>query len=707
MGKVTRNAQYAGSIPCNVRCNVTNGSFMTAFTPTRIRDTTGSIDVTVVANATPPVSFYRRWTAGVQASRVVQVVPTMVAAMGFALALSFVSPCVAETNDGSADPAVLRADAEKTFKTKVGPFVKKYCISCHGPRPEAGINLQAALKSPGGASSSLHWKKAVANVKVHDMPPDYADEIPTDEERRQFITWIGKLKYMAPRDPGPFVIRRLSKVEFGNTLRDLYGVNPAIADSLPEEVVGEGYLNSISPLQSELFLDIANKVVEQVVAPDGQPPSEVQKRLFGDTPSKAAGYREAARQVARSLARDAYRRPPSEAELDVLVSVFDLGRENKLGYTASLGLMWKAVLVSPQFLFITPAEEVDSKDAIVPLDDYQLASRLSYLLWSAPPDAELSALADQGKLHEPEVLRSQVERLLEHDRARALFDGFGAQWLGVSGLERQSFDPDVFPQMTATLRTAMLEEARLFFQSIVRENQSVLRFVDSDYTFVNEPLAELYGLEQPARGPAMRRVKLQNPNRGGILGMPATLATTSMPNRTSPVRRGVWVLEQVLGERVPPPPPDVPELEDQPQKSMEGLTLRQRTQLHQSEPACANCHKVFDPIGFGLENFDAIGRWRDKDDSGVEIDSAGKLPSGESFSTPAELKGLLAKRKVDLARNLTERLMAYALGRQLEGYDEVVIDQLMIKIAPDDYRMRTIITEVITSYLFTHRKVKG
>jgi len=350
-----------------------------------------------------------------------------------------------------------------------------------------------------------------------------------------------------------------------------------------------------------------------------------------------------------------------------------------------------------------PAPPVREPDPPVPSErtEERVAGR------SAPPDAELSALADKGELHKPEMLRAQAERLLEHAHARALFDGFGAQWLGMGGLERQTFDPDVFPQMTPALRKAMMEEARLFFESIVRENQSMFRFVDSDYTFLNEPLAELYGLEQSVQGLTMRRVKLENPNRGGILGMPATLATTSLPNRTSPVRRGVWVLEQVLGERVPPPPPNVPELEEQEQKSVEGLTLRERTELHQTEPTCANCHKVLDPIGFGLENFDAIGRWREKDDFGVAIDSAGQLPDGESFSTPAELKGLLARREADLARNLTERLMAYALGRQLEGYDEIVVDQLMVKIAKDNYRVRTMITEVITSYLFTHRRVKG
>ena len=656
------------------------------------------------------ISFFRlalRWVRSASFGAISSAVRlTTAAVVGVLLFVPLASPCQAGTAEDTPDDVALRADAEATFKEKVGPFVNKYCISCHGPRPEAGVNLRSALKSPGATSSFLHWKKAVANVKVHDMPPDYAEKIPSDEERRQFVEWIGKLKYLAPRDPGHFVIRRLSKVEYANTLRDLYGVDPSVAESLPEEVVGEGYLNSVSPLQSELFLDIANKVIDQALAPEGESPTEVQKRLFGETPSKSADFRQAARQVASALARDAFRRPPTEAELDVLVGVFELGQENELSYMASLRLMWKAVLVSPQFLFITPAVDVDSDSAIVPLDDYQLASRLSYLLWSAPPDDELSGLADKGELQKPEVLRAQAERLLKHDRSRALFDGFGAQWLGVGELDRQTFDPEVFPQMTSELRQAMIDEVRLFFESVVRENESVFRFVDSDYTFLNEPLAELYGLEQSLQGATMRRVRLENPNRGGVLGMPATLASTSFPNRTSPVRRGVWVLEQILGERVPPPPPDVPELDDQDQTSTEGLTLRQRTELHQSEPTCANCHRILDPIGFGLENFDAIGRWREMNDAGVAIDSAGQLPNGQSFSTPAELKKLLAERKADLARNLTERLMAYALGRQLEGYDEIVIDRIMDKIAEDNYRVRTMITEVITCYLFTHRRVR-
>lgn len=642
-----------------------------------------------------------------QPPRTIRFAPAKTAALGCALILSLALPCLAETDGESADEASLLEDARKTFKENVEPFVKNYCTRCHGGgRAKANVNFEVDLKDPGRGIAFLHWKKAVANVKVHDMPPEDAAKQPTDEERLQFIEWIGKLKYLSPKDPGPFVIRRLTPVEYGNTLRDLYGVDPSIADQLPEEVVGEGYLNSISPMQSEIFLELANEVVGQIVSPEGKAPTAVQKRLFGEEPPEGADLRQAARQVARSLARDAYRRPASEAELDVLVDIFDLARENELDYTASLAFMLKAVLVSPQFLFIMPAGEVHSDEPIVRLDDHQLASRLSYLLWSAPPDAELSALADQGELHEPGTLRAQTERLLMHPRARALFDSFGAQWLRVNGVKTQVFDPDEFPQMTPELREAMLSEPRLFFESIVQENQKIIRFVDSDYTFLNESLAELYDLKQSVDGPEMRRVKLENPNRGGILGMSATLAATSFPTRTSPVRRGVWVLEQILGERVPPPPADVPELDEQEPQSVEGLTLRQRTELHTTDPVCANCHRVLDPIGFGLENFDAIGRWRETNDAGVAIDSAGKLPTGEAFSNPAELKRLLAEREADLARNFTERLMSHALGRHLEGYDEIVVDRLLARIAEDDYRVRTIITEVIGSYLFTHRRVE-
>lgn len=546
----------------------------------------------------------------------------------------------------------------------------------------------------------------MARVKTHDMPPKGAPQ-PGDGDREMFAAWPTKLKYLSEKDPGAFVIRRLTKTEYGTTLHDLFGVEPSIADGLPDEVSGQGYLNSLSALQVEEYLKVANKVLEQIVAPAGARPTAVQRRLFGEAAAPGTDERKQAREVARSLAKRAYRRPPREAELDVLVEAFDLGRRNKLGYQQSLQLMLKAILVSPQFLFITPAGEVSAGAGIVPLDDYQLASRLSYLLWSTMPDDELMALAGEGKLQQPEVLQAQALRLLKDRRSRALFDGFGAQWLGVNGLKRQVFDPALFPHMTAAMRLSMYDEVRLFFESVVRDNQSVMRFVDGDYTFLNGTLAAVYGMEKTVRGAEMRRVRLSDGNRGGVLGMPGILAATSFPNRTSPVKRGVWVLEQLLGEHVPSPPPDVPALDQQDPATIASLTTRQRTELHRTNPVCANCHKVLDPIGFGLENFDATGRWRNKDGNGSPIDAAGELPGGERFASPKDLKAIIAGRPESVSRNLVEKLLAYALGRRLEGYDEIVVDNLAHEVAGDGYRMQTLIKGVVTSYPFTHRRVGG
>ena len=623
---------------------------------------------------------------------------------GFTLLLTWTGLAESRVNP---DFAALKADAQKSFKDSVTPFVKTYCIGCHGQdRQKGGINFQPALSNAGDATIAKRWKQAAANVKAHDMPPTDAKKQPTDTERQAFLNGINQIKFLSQKDPGLFVIRRLTKVEYGATLHDLFGVDSAIARELPDEVIGEGYLNTLSPLQSEQYLSIANEVLDQILPAGAATLNSAQRRWLGPAPRSGADLRVAARPVAASLARKAYRRPPSDAELDVLLGVFDLGRTNGLAYNDALRLMAKAVLVSPQFLFITPHGEGQPVGGIVRLDDYQLASRLSYLLWSTMPDAELSGLADRGKLHDPAVLRLQVKRLLKDPRSRALFDGFGAQWLGLASLEGKTFDTVKFPQMNAEMRLAMYDEARLFFDSIVRENRSVVRFVDSDYTFLNRTLAPIYGLENTVTGSRMRRVKLTDPNRGGVLGMPGVLATTSFPNRTSPVKRGVWVLEQVLGEKVPPPPPNVPALEKQDQKTVAQLTLRQRTELHRTEAVCANCHKILDPIGFGLENFDAIGRWRNRDDTGGAIEAAGELPGGKRFSAPKDLKAIIAARPKELARNFTEKFLAYSLCRQLEGYDEIVVDHLMETAAKDGYRLQTLITEIVTSYPFTHRRVQ-
>lgn len=621
------------------------------------------------------------------------------------------SPALGAEADAEADLTRARAEAKQAFKDQVTPFLKDYCGRCHtGNRQRGGVTFESVFKDPLGPAFRLLWKKTSAQLATHEMPPDSQKKQPSDEERKRVLDWIAGTKRLSPKDPGPFVIRRLNKVEYGNTLHDLFGVDPSVARDLPDEVLGAGYTNTLSPLLVELYLSVANEVVDRAFAPPGEPPTEAQRRLLGEPPAAGEDPTAAARKVATSLARLAYRRPPSDAEIDVLMRVFALATDKGKPYPEALRLVVKAVLVSPQFLFITPGNGEQSSGAakegeIVELDDYQLASRLSYLLWATMPDAELSALADAGKLRDPAVLAAQARRMLADPRSRALFDGFGAQWLGVDKLATKTFDPEKFPQMTPALRSAMYDEARLFFENVVRDNRSLTDFIDCDYTFLNDTLAPVYGLSDEVRGAEMRKVKLTDANRGGVLTMPGVLATSSFPNRTSAVNRGVWVLEQVLGEHIPPPPPNVPKLEQQDKAKVENLTLRQRTEMHRADPVCANCHNVLDPIGFGFENFDAIGRWRDKDDSGGAIDATGELPGGKSFSTPAQLKRIIAARKDDFARNLAGKLLAYALGHQLEGYDEIVVDQLAEAVAKDDYRMQTLVVQVVTSYPFTHRRV--
>jgi cytochrome c553 len=623
------------------------------------------------------------------------------------LGILLASPCASRADNASeAAPTERQAVLKKTFDETIAPFVSTYCTDCHGEKTrKGGITFRSALKNPGGANFRKQWRQSAAVVKSHEMPPDDAKKHPKEEEIRAFADWVTEMKHLSPKDPGLFVIRRLNKQEYGNTLHDLLGCDQKLAGELPEEVFGAGYLNSLSPLLMEQFLTIANTALESVWAPGTPLPEALAKRVFGAMPPRAEGDVQGLRTAFRALARRAYRRPPVEAELDVLAKVFQLAHQAGRPPADSLRLVLKAVLVSPQFLFITPEGTAEPNAGIAPLDDFQLAARLSYFLWASPPDAALAALADAGKLRDPEVLAQQTRRLLADQRSRALFDGFGAQWLGVGKLAHKTFDTAKFPEMTADLRTAMYDEARLLFESILRENRSVTGFIESDYTFLNGTLAPLYGMESEVRGPQMRKVQLHDPNRGGVLGMPGVLATTSFPNRTSPVNRGVWVLEQILGEHVPPPPANVPSLEKQDKVKVANLTLRQRTELHRTNAVCMSCHKVLDPIGFGLENFDAIGRWRTQDESGGPIDAAGELPGAKHFSSPAELKKIVAERAPDFLRTLTEKLLAHTLGRQLEGYDELVVDQLTEAVAKDGYRMQTLVTQLVSSYPFTHRRI--
>ena len=444
----------------------------------------------------------------------------------------------------------------------------------------------------------------------------------------------------------------------------------------------------------------------EVVGPPAAQPSETQRRLFVAMPDKDLSKRDAARRIAESFSRRAFRRPAEAAEIDVLLKVFDLADGQDEVFSESVKLMLKGVLVSPQFLFITDETKNRSSDGIVAIGEHQLAAKLSYLFWATMPDDELAALADSGTLRQPEVVTKQVRRLIADPRSSALFDGFGAQWLGLDKLDTLPFDEKKFPLMTKELRRAMHDEAAMLFATVLREDRSLLDLLDVDFTFVNASLAKIYGLEGEVKGAQMRRVQLTDANRGGILTMPGVLAVTSLPNRTSPVKRGKWVLEQVFGQAAPTPPMNVATLEQQDTKENSSLNLRQRTERHRHDPACAGCHRVLDVIGFGLENFDPIGRWREQDDTGLAVDASGELPGKVSFRSPRELKRIIAARKDEVCRALVGKLLAYALCRSLEGYDEVVADDIAAAVAKDGYKLSTAVMLVATSYPFLNRRIE-
>ena len=399
----------------------------------------------------------------------------------------------------------------------------------------------------------------------------------------------------------------------------------------------------------------------------------------------------------------AWRRPITASDVGGLMALYDNAREHGDNYDAAVKTAITAALVSPNFLFL--AEPEPGVVGNYPLGDFPLASRLSYFLWGTMPDAELFAVARAGGLNDDAELQRQVARMLRDPKSAAMGELFAAQWLGITQLgETTRPDENRFPQFDDALAQAMQAEASAFFHHVLREDRSLLELIDADYTYANEELATLYNIEG-VLGDDVQRVELHDPNRGGVLGMAAVLTATSHPLRTSPVLRGKWVLEQLLGDHVPPPPPDAGTLPEDDQDA-EGLTLREQMEVHRANPDCASCHSRMDPIGFGLENFDPIGRWR-VEQAGQPVDAQGTLPSGESFTGPNELKAILLARKDEFARNLARKMFGYAMGRSLTPFDECVIDDAMEAMQANDYRASALITEIVLGYPFRHRYSGG
>ena len=436
--------------------------------------------------------------------------------------------------------------------------------------------------------------------------------------------------------------------------------------------------------------------------PTGPGDTPGRRKIFSCLPANAAEEDPCARSILSRLARQAYRRPVEAADLSALLAIYQAGR-GAGGFEHGIEQALRALLVAPAFLFRLENDPPGIAPATpYPLGAVELASRLSFFLWSSLPDEELLRLAENGRLREPQTLAAQARRLLADRRAQALVENFAGQWLELRNVDRVKPDSGLFPEFDGALRFAMRRETELFFAHVLNENRSVLELLDARYTFLNESLAKHYGL-QGVYGPQFRKVPLTGAQRGGLLGHGSILTVTSYPNRTSVVIRGKWILENLFGMPPPPPPPDVPELEEA-GESGKRHTLRERMALHSQSPACASCHVRMDPIGFALENYDAVGRWR-TEDGGQPIDASGELPGGIAFDGPAELKrAFAADFRETFVTTVVEKLLTYALGRGLEYYDKPVVRSIVREAEPRGYRLADLIVGIVESMPFRMRR---
>lgn len=506
--------------------------------------------------------------------------------------------------------------------------------------------------------------------------------------------------------PGRVTMRRLNQVELEHTVRDLLGLDGSISADFPADDRGYGYDNngdvlSTSALHVELLSQKAEGWIDRSLGTVDAPGPGRERTLICDA---AVEGTDCVRSILAAFTRRAWRRPATEAELTRLVALGDISAMHGDGITEGLRLALIATLVSPHFLYRV---EIDGDPTLVipqAISDYELAARLSYFLWASTPDDTLLDLAEAGMLHEPTILRDQAARMLDDERARSLVDDFAGQWLFTRLVDDHVTDYATFPEWTPELASSARGEMERFFAAFLEEDRSVTGLLDADFSFVDDRLAAHYGIEIPADAErdedGFARVTMPAERRAGVLGKAGLLAVTSQPNRTSPVKRGVWVLEQLLCAAPPPPPPDVEGFDST--EPIAGETLRERFERHRSDPICSSCHAVMDPIGFGLESFDAIGRYRETDNDGT-IDPSGVILGGGEFDTTTELATLLATDP-RFPRCVTRQMMTYALGRGFEHEsDGVWVTGLTERMLEQGGTLRALILEVVVSPPFRMR----
>lgn len=607
-------------------------------------------------------------------------------------------------NPTASSREILESDPKKTSKYREFEFIKRYCLECHsGEKPKASLDLSRFDSMDKILSEALLWDDILIQLSQGDMPPKEAD-LPTLNERSEFINWVEsslqKAACQSGPHAGPAVLRRLNRAEYSASVRDLLDIHFDAGEALPSDGSGgEGFDNAsetlfISPIHAEKYMDAARVAVEYAFAD----PRSLRRFLVAE-PDEKTSPEVAARRVIEDFLPRAFRRSIPESEILEYLALFHAAYKADPSFMVAIRLTLQAVLISPKFLFIAEEPNFDSKPHKV--TDHELASRLSYFLWGSLPDDELLKAADEGNLSDSRILQEQFKRMLGSQNSRKVRNfsqNFVEQWLGTRALGRE-FKPDKSIRgYDSELEGGMKYEPVFFFHEILTENRSLLDLLKADYTYVNRRLARHYRIKGEFREQP-KRVQLTDENRrGGLLSMAAVLAVSSYPHRTSPVLRGKWILQTILGDPPPPPPPNVPELEES-ASSVSSESLRQRLELHRQNVACAQCHDRIDPLGFGLENYGVLGRWRDKYE-GHTVDARGALPDGTTFSGPAELKLALLGRKDQFVRHLTKKMLGYALGRGLTYYDYCAVNSIVDKLRANDYKSHHLLFGIIQSVPF-------
>ena len=665
--------------------------------------------------------------------------------------------------------------ADPDFVRDVVPTLKAHCYGCHGNtgKPKGGLNLAKFATPAEAARAGAVWADVLASVRAGDMPPDGKPKL-TAAEKQTLLAWLDAT-LTAPgldgvRDPGKSTLRRLTRTEYNNTVRDLLGLSTDVfmfperfpykkpyfdpaSGVVPEKLnvgaieyggkvpallkqagipgdaraehgfTNRGDVQNFGPLQFEKYVEVADQLLS---APNLAATAPKLGPVLG------ASGRPAVKAALVPFLTRALRRPPTAAVVEAYLEAYDAAKKQGADDRSAVRETLRAVLSSPEFLFLVEPGE-SRAGPVAKLDGYEVAARLSYFLWASTPDDELLAAAKAGHLSDPAGVEKQARRMRKDRRVRELSETFAVQWLRLNELWAAQPDKSFKsfyggPQGKGTLHADLMAEALLLFETVMIEDRSIMDFVAADYGYVNPRLAAHYGLTkefepafaaagadvklgltgqelqkaQTAANATWVRVKWPDPSRGGFLTCGAVLTVTSLPQRTSPVKRGAWVLESVFNRPPPEPTVAVEPLDSKP-ASTTGKTVRQKLEAHRKDPNCSGCHAKIDPPGFALEAFDPVGRLRTTDGK-LPIDARGTLPDGRTFDGPAAFKATILADKPAFAKAFAGHLLSYAQGRKLEHFDEPALNEIAAAAAQDGYRFSRFVTGVVTSYPFRHTR---